>query len=74
MNLLIIGNGLDLDLKFQTKYTNFWDFTKAFSFFDGEIDNIDEFNIDKHHLISNKFATLYNPNLLVQSDERYIIR
>lgn len=64
MNLLIIGNGLDLDLKLPTKYTDFLDFTKAFSFFDDEMDKVDEFNIAEHSLIDKKFNALYHPNLL----------
>lgn len=49
MNLLIIGNGLDLDLGLPTKYTDFLHFTNAFKFSiaydEDRIDEIDEFNI-----------------------------
>ena len=48
MNLLIIGNGLDLDLGLPTKYTDFLDFVNAFTFSVGndveKINEIDEFN------------------------------
>ena len=64
MNLLVIGNGLDLDLKLPTKYSDFLDFTKAFSFFDDVMDKIDEFNINEYNLIDKKFKALYHPNLL----------
>lgn len=32
MNLLIIGNGLDLDLGLPTKYSDFLNFSRAFIF------------------------------------------
>ena len=64
MNLLVTGNGLDLDLKLPTRYSDFLDFTKAFSFFDDVMDKIDEFNINEYNLIDKKFKALYHPNLL----------
>lgn len=48
MNLLIIGNGLDLDLGLPTKYTDFLKFTNAFEFSiasnTDEVNEIDEFD------------------------------
>lgn len=58
MNLLIIGNGLDLDLGLPTKYTDFLDFTNAFKFSisSNDVDEIDEFNIrDVHRAIFNRY-------------------
>lgn len=58
MNLLIIGNGLDLDLGLPTKYTDFLDFTNAFQFSisSNDVDEIDEFNIrDVHRAIFNRY-------------------
>ena len=56
MNLLIIGNGLDLDLGLPTKYTDFLDFTNAFIFFfNQDIDKINEFDIYNHSVVDNRY-------------------
>ena len=48
MNLLVIGNGLDIDLTLPTRYTDFLDFVNAFMSSVGsdieKINEIDEFN------------------------------
>ena len=56
MNLLIIGNGLDLDLGLPTKYTDCLDFMNAFEFFISadlnsitEIEDFFEIVNDRHH-------------------------
>lgn len=66
MNLLIIGNGLDLDLGLPTKYTNFLDFTNAFIFFfNQDIDKINEFDIYNHSVVDNRYNKKSNsPNLI----------
>ena len=68
MNLLIIGNGLDLDLGLPTKYTDFLDFTNAFKFSISSaldrIDEIDEFNIrDVYRAIFNRYQKTDSVNL-----------
>ena len=56
MNLLVIGNGLDLDLGLPTKYTDFLNFSKAFIFFlNQDIDKISEFDIHNHSIIDNRY-------------------
>lgn len=66
MNLLIIGNGLDLDLGLPTKYTDFLDFTNAFIFFfNQDIDKINEFDIYNHSVVDNRYNKKSNsPNLI----------
>lgn len=57
MNLLIIGNGLDLDLGLPTKYADFLDFTKAFTFLmRSYISKIDEFDICNHTIVDCRYA------------------
>ena len=68
MNLLIIGNGLDLDLGLPTKYTDFLDFTNAFKFsISSALDRIyeiDEFNIrDVYRAIFNRYQKTNSVNL-----------
>lgn len=68
MNLLIIGNGLDLDLGLPTKYTDFLDFTNAFKFSISsaldKIGEIDEFNIrDVYRAIFNRYQKPDSVNL-----------
>ena len=62
MNMLVIGNGLDIDLGFPTKYADFLNFSKAFTLFiNQDIDKIDEFDTKcTHTAIVNR----YNPQSL----------
>ena len=66
MNLLVIGNGLDLDLGLPTKYTDFLNFSKAFIFFlNQDIDKISEFDIHNHSIIDNRYnKNSGSPNLI----------
>lgn len=73
MNLLIIGNGFDLDLGLPTKYSDFLDFTKALSFFDDKIDEIEEFNTKEHSIIDKKLNSLYLPHLLDKYEKSKLI-
>lgn len=70
MNLLIIGNGLDLDLKLPTKYSDFLRFSEAFIFFlSQDIDDVDEFNIYIHNVIDNRYKKPNTETLLTLYDE-----
>lgn len=64
MNLLIIGNGLDLDLGLPTKYTDFLKFANSFMFFISPyITNINEFDINNTSTIVRRYDKLYSPHL-----------
>ena len=65
MNLLIIGNGLDLDLKLPTKYSDFLKFSKSFTFFfDQDIEKIYEFDIHNHSVVDSRYdKKSISPNL-----------
>ena len=70
MNLLIVGNGLDLDLRLPTKYTDFLDFTNAFiSSISTSLENVYEFDTDIHSAIVKRYQSLYSPHLLKQHEE-----
>ena len=61
MNILIIGNGLDLDLRLPTKYTDFLDFTNAFIFsISNNADEIDEF--DTQNVYRATFSRCHKPD------------
>lgn len=66
MNMLIVGNGLDLDLKLPTKYTDFLDFTGAFIFFmNQDIEKIDEFDVYNHSIVNSRYIPKSSsPNLI----------
>ena len=67
MNLLIIGNGLDLDLRLPTKYTDFLKFTNVFiSFISPCLEEVEEFNISNPSTISRRYDKLYSPYLADQ--------
>ena len=69
MNLLIIGNGLDLDLGLPTRYTDFLYFSNAFtSLINSSIENIDEFDTDIHSAVIKKYQSIYSPHLLKQHE------
>lgn len=68
MNILVIGNGFDLDLSLPTKYTNFLDFAKAFEFLINrninEIAEIDEFDTNNvYKAIFNRYHKPETANL-----------
>ena len=66
MNLLIIGNGLDLDLKLPTKYSDFLKFSKSFTFFFKyqDIEKIYEFDIHNHSVVDSRYdKKSISPNL-----------
>lgn len=70
MNLLIIGNGLDLDLRLPTRYIDFLDFSNAFtSLISSSIESVDEFDTDIHSAIIKKYQSIYSPHLLKQHED-----
>ena len=75
MNLLIIGNGLDLDLGLPTKYTDFLDFTNAFtSLISSSIESVDEFGTDIHSAVIKKYQSIYSTHLLKQhADDKSVL-
>lgn len=72
MNLLIIGNGLDLDLKLPTKYSDFLNFSRAFIFFlNQDIDKISEFDIYNHSVVDNRYNPKSNSPNLIEPYEKW---
>ena len=72
MNLLIIGNGLDLDLKLPTKYTDFLKFTKAFIFFmNQDIEKVYEFDTYNHNIIDSRYDKKSNSPNLIEAHEKW---
>lgn len=70
MNLLIIGNGLDLDLKLPTKYSDFLNFSRAFIFFFGRnINEIEEFNLYNNNVVNNRYKKPDSSNRLKTYEE-----
>lgn len=70
MNLLIIGNGLDLDLGLPTRYIDFLDFSNEFtSLISSSIESVDEFDTDIHSAVIKKYQSIYSPHLLKQHED-----